>query len=125
VARRGIDNVLGSLIGSPEPETAAKAEPKEQVREAAAAMPTPSPTPPPESEKPKSPSTRPRAARRGRPPGSKAGEGGNKVKKTFAIDSDLYDACVSRSWKEEMQMGEVIEKALRLYLKTPVKQAKE
>ncbi len=48
-----------------------------------------------------------------------------KVKKTFALDPELYQACVSRSWKEEMQMGEVVEKALRLYLKTPIKQPKE
>lgn len=108
MAKRGIDNVLGRLIESPEP-------PAEIPEAAATAL-------PPQPEKIAAPVDRIRGARRGRPPGSRAGEGGNKVKKTFAIDTHLYDACVARSWQEQRQMGEVIEIALRLYLKTPIKQ---
>jgi hypothetical protein len=125
MAKRGIDNVLGSLLGNPQTEPDAKPEPTAQAAEAAADIP---PLPIAEPEKPRIPATpaaRTRGARRGRPPGSRAGEGSSKVKKTYAIDAGLYDACVSRSWKEEMQMGELIEKALRLYLKTPLKQPRE
>jgi hypothetical protein len=120
VAKRGIEHVLGNLLGPAEPDKTA-----ELVPPAAPAEPVPSAIAPAEAGEAKAPARLPRGARKGRPPGSRAGEGKGKVKKTFALDPELYQACVSRSWKEEMQMGEVIEKALRLYLKTPVKQAKE
>ena len=125
MAKSGIDNVLGRLIGTPEPEPVAKPEPETQSAQPEPPSPPPSPPESPEPEKAAAPAVRSRGARRGRPPGSKAGQGGQKVKKTFAIDAELYDSCVARSWKEQMQMGEVIEKALRLYLKTPLKQSKE
>ena len=81
MAKRGIDNVLGSLIGPEESEIAEKPEPKAKPGEAAIAIPSSSLLQPPEPEKTITPARLPRGARRGRPPGSKAGEGGGKVKK--------------------------------------------
>jgi hypothetical protein len=123
VAKRGIDNVLGNLLGSVEPDK--PPEPAPPAAQAHPAEPLPLAQPPAEVSEANAPARPSRGARRGRPPGSRAGEGKGKVKKTFALDPELYQACVSRSWKEEMQMGEVVEKALRLYLKTPIKQLKE
>jgi len=121
VAKRGIDNVLGMLVGS-SLEPANPSEPK------ASPAPTPEPAPSPpaklalevEAETPKAKTTaKAVAARRGRPPGTRAGGASEKKKVTWSIDPDLYEAFVRRSYREECQVWELLERAIKDYLKKP------
>lgn len=116
MAKRGIDNVLGTLVGSLEPVD--QPEPK--------ARPTPVPafSPPPksalevEAETPKAKTeAKSVVARRGRPPGSRVGGAADKKKVTWSIDPDLYEAFVKRSYREECQVWELLERAIKDYLK--------
>jgi hypothetical protein len=116
MAKRGIDNVLGMLVGSlepvnlPEPKVGPTPEPA-----------SPLPAKPPfgvEAETPKAKTmAKAVAARRGRPPGSRAGETPEKKKVTWSIDPGLYEAFVKRSYREECQVWELLERALKEYLK--------
>ena len=116
---RGVKGILGGLLTPT--ETAPSREPSLALHSAQATAPelreNPEETPQPENQVPvvtnparaAGATAKARGARKGRPPGSKNGAAENKVKKTFAIDQGLYDACVSRSWKEEVQVWELIE----------------
>jgi hypothetical protein len=54
-------------------------------------------------------------ARTGRPPGSLAQERKLKDKTSLALDLELMDRYRKQSWKEECQLGELVERALREY----------
>ena len=112
MAKRGIDNVLGTLVGPLEPVDL----PEPKVRpapEPASSLPA-KPALEVETETPKAKSV---AARRGRPPGSRAGGTADKKKVTWSIDPDLYEAFVKRSYREECQVWELLERAIKDYLK--------
>lgn len=112
---KGVGGVLGNLI-SPEPVTP---EPQATPAEAVPAASPPPSVPPAEEIRPRSstPSstTRSRGARRGRPPGQKTGEGGDKEKITLRISKTLADEYRDWSWEERCQLGELVEKALIHY----------
>lgn len=59
-------------------------------------------------------SERPRA-RTGRPPGVRTGTQRIKDKTSLALDQELMDRYRKQSWKEECQLGELVERALRDY----------
>ena len=114
MAKRGIDNVLGTLVGPLEP--ADLPEPKVRpAPEPAASLPA-KPALEAETETPKA-KAKSVAARRGRPPGSRAGGTADKKKVTWSIDPDLYEAFVKRSYREECQVWELLERAIKDYLK--------
>ena len=54
-------------------------------------------------------------ARTGRPPGIRSPNGRAKDKTSLALDLELMDGYRKQSWKEECQLGELIERALREY----------
>lgn len=121
MAKRGIDNVLGTLVGSLE----AVEQPEPKAR----------PTPDPISSVPAKPALEVEAetpnaktlaksvvARRGRPPGSRSGGAADKKKVTWSIDPDLYEAFVKRSYREECQVWELLERAIKDYLKKAEKE---
>lgn len=54
-------------------------------------------------------------ARTGRPPGVRSGRERPKDKTSLALDLELMDRYRKQSWKEECQLGELVERALRQY----------
>ncbi|REK25329.1 MAG: hypothetical protein DWQ41_12345 [Planctomycetota bacterium] len=54
-------------------------------------------------------------ARTGRPPGVRSRDGRPKDKTSLALDLELMDGYRKQSWKEECQLGELVERALREY----------
>jgi uncharacterized protein (DUF4415 family) len=56
-------------------------------------------------------------ARRGRPPGQKAGEAADKEKVTLRLSKELMDEYREWSWDERCQLGELVERALTQYRK--------
>ena len=54
-------------------------------------------------------------ARTGRPPGVRSAGGRPKDKTSLALDLELMDGYRKQSWKEECQLGELVERALREY----------
>lgn len=54
-------------------------------------------------------------ARTGRPPGIPNRDARLKDKTSLAIDLELMDRYRKQSWKEECQLGELVERALREY----------
>lgn len=124
---RGVGGVLGNLI-SPEaappaqPEPPALPAPEGPAAEAATPE-TPEPlASPPASDNPR-PKTQGRvAARRGRPPGQKAGEAADKEKVTLRLNKELMDDYRDWSWEERCQVGELVEKALLQYRKHRTRQ---
>lgn len=116
MAKRGIDNVLGMLVGSLEP--ASLPEPTIKPTPEPASLPPAKSTLEVEHEAPKVKTVaKSVSARRGRPPGTRAGVTADKKKVTWSIDPDLYEAFVKRSYREECQVWELLERALRDYLK--------
>jgi uncharacterized protein (DUF4415 family) len=61
-------------------------------------------------------------ARRGRPPGKKAGEGANKEKVTLRLGKELMDEYRDWSWDEHCQLGELVERALIQYRSRRIRQ---
>ena len=116
MAKRGIDNVLGTLVGPLEPVD--QPEPTARpTREPTSSLPA-KPALEVEAETPKAKAmAKSVVARRGRPPGSRAGGAAVKKKVTWSIDPDLYEAFVKRSYREECQVWELLERAIKDYLK--------
>jgi uncharacterized protein (DUF4415 family) len=119
---RGVGGVLGGLI-SPEPaapvpqEAPAPLPPPSIPAEEARAEPEALPSPPAAAEKPRQkPQARPQA-RRGRPPGQRAGEAAEKEKVTLRLPKELMDDYREWSWEERCQLGELVERALIQYRK--------
>jgi hypothetical protein len=54
-------------------------------------------------------------ARTGRPPGAQLSKRKLKDKTSLAVDLELMDRYRKQSWKEECQLGELVERALRQY----------
>ena len=123
---KGVGGVLGGLISPPAPsaseepaaqpasqataDEANKAEAAEQPAAAAATGKT-------------RPAATPRTqARRGRPPGRKAGESSEKEKVTLRISKELMDDYREWSWDERCQLGELVERAMSQYHKNRTRQ---
>jgi uncharacterized protein (DUF4415 family) len=127
---KGVKSVLGGLLG---PAHAAKSEESEPKALAAEPDPAPQAVEPSgavgtaERARPTrtAASAKPHAARRGRPPGRGAGEGGEKEKVTLRINKELMDKFRDRSWDERCQVGELVEQAMQGLAKQWAKQAKE
>ena len=119
MAKRGIDNVLGMLVGSSlEPDD--PSEPKTKPTPTQESTPTLTAKPATEVEAETSQArtmVKAVAARRGRPPGTRAGAASEKKKVTWSIAPELYEAFVKRSYREECQVWELLERALKDYLK--------
>ena len=124
---RGVGGVLGNLI-TPEPAIVAPTE------AAPKPLPPATPTESAESEsvdqaasdvvteKPRPKAQGRIAARRGRPPGQRAGEAADKEKVTLRINKDLMDDYREWSWEERCQLGELVERALSQYRKHRTRQ---
>ena len=107
---KGVGGVLGSLI-SPEADVTSPEPPPEPTQ--TEPLHRPEATAP--GGKPRT-HTQPRPqARRGRPPGKKAGEGGDKEKVTLRLNKELMDEYRDWSWDERCQLGELVERALNQY----------
>ena len=114
----GIGGVLGGLISddTPKPEHTEPARPT--TREAGdpegAFI-------PPESHNPSGSSYRPSRlathARAGRPPGKSSPKAQRKAKLTVRIDADLVEKYRDWSWDARCNLGELVGRAMRLYLK--------
>ena len=115
---KGVGGVLGSLI-SPEPGPTPQPEPPAPAAEAEAAEP-PAPLSLPAGTRPPGRARTP--ARRGRPPGKKAGEGADKEKVTLRLSKELMDEYREWSWDERCQLGELVERALSQYHKHRLRQ---
>ena len=115
---KGVGGVLGGLLS---PEPAASATPEPAAEPAPAARPPsnrqmPSrPQPPAAKAKPRQPAQPKTQARRGRPPGKKAGEAADKEKVTLRLSKELMDEYRDWSWDEHCQLGELVERALSQY----------
>lgn len=124
---KGVGGVLGGLISS---ESAAPVSPEPSVRSASAesiAEPTDAANieqaaPPAAKAKPRPPAQPKTHARRGRPPGRKAGEGGEKEKVTLRLSKELVEEYRDWSWDERCQFGELVERALSQYRKQRIRQ---
>lgn len=117
---KGVGGVLGGLI-SPEPpasvlsEPPLKSTPPAAEAESADAEPAEQPAPPVAKAKPRSSAQPKIQARRGRPPGRKAGEAGDKEKVTLRLSKELVEEYRDWSWDERCQFGELVERALSQY----------
>ncbi len=126
---KGVNNVLGGLLSDRMPV----AEPP-QVRGPAGSEVIPSALtsgevvgkPQDSREEPKGkPSPKPRAAaRRGRPPGQKAGETVSREKVTLRLSGELMAEYRDWSWEERCQLGELVERALTHYQKQRQRKAR-
>lgn len=119
---KGVGGVLGSLI-SPEPAASSPPEPATNSESAAPTAPPAEPVTPAVSA-PAATTVKPRPsnqtripARRGRPPGKRAGEAAEKEKVTLRLSKDLMDEYRDWSWEERCQLGELVERALTQYRK--------
>ena len=92
----GIGGVLGGLISDDRP----KPEPSEPAR----------PTPRDKPEKKVH-------ARAGRPPGKQLRNAQRREKLTVRIDADLLEKYRDWSWDARCNLGELVGRAMRLYLK--------
>lgn len=114
---KGVGGVLEGII-SPEPPIPEQPETPSQSIQESSPLPAPQTvaTPQPRRTSPAvvSPS---RGARRGRPPGQKAGEGADKEKITLRISKALADDYRDWSWEERCQLGELVERAMTHYRK--------
>lgn len=124
---KGVGGVLGGLISS-EPASPATSEPSassapaetiaEPVEEASAEQ----PATPAAKAKPR-PQAQPKTyARRGRPPGKKAGDSGEKEKVTLRLSKELVEEYRDWSWDERCQFGELVERAMSQYRKQRARQ---
>lgn len=117
---KGVGGVLGSLI-SPAPVPAEIPESKPaQVALPAEEKRTEVPEHPAEAvadEKPRQHAQARTQARRGRPPGRKAGEAVDKEKVTLRLSKELMDDYRDWSWEERCQLGELVERAMIQYRK--------
>lgn len=116
---KGVSGVLGGLISEspsepePQPESGLKESPKSREQ--------PEPKTDPKTEGISAGPTavseaRPRA-RRGRPPGTRAGEPIAREKVTLRLSADLMAEYREWSWEERCQLGELVERALSHYRK--------
>lgn len=121
MAKRGIDNVLGNLIGPPESALPTESEARPHSAQEAAQVPSKETALSVEAGKSKA-KTKPVVARRGRPPGTRAEGMGEKKKVTWSIDPALYEAFVKRSYREECQVWELLERAIKDYLEKAEKE---
>jgi uncharacterized protein (DUF4415 family) len=117
---KGVGGVLGGLL-SPEPAATATPEPPAKpippapATEAADPPTAEQPVIPEPKAKPR-PSAQPKIqARRGRPPGRRAGEATVKEKVTLRLSKELMDEYRDWSWDEHCQLGDLVERALSLY----------
>jgi uncharacterized protein (DUF4415 family) len=118
---KGVGGVLGSLISPPDstatPDPAARPAPEASADEAADAGTVERPAPPAEGGKPRQNAPARTQARRGRPPGRRAGEAADKEKVTLRLGKELMDEYREWSWEERCQLGELVERALNQYRK--------
>ena len=128
---KGVNNVLGGLLSdrTPDPDRTPVAEPP-QVRGRAEPETAPSALTSGEmavsrEELKAKPSPKPRAAaRRGRPPGQKAGEPVLREKVTLRLSAELMAEYRDWSWEERCQLGELVERALTQYQKPRQRKAR-
>jgi uncharacterized protein (DUF4415 family) len=113
---KGVGGVLGGLL-SPEPSTHAPLEPAIVAAQAIAVEPenTEQAAPPEPKAKLRHSAHPKNYARRGRPPGKKAGDGEGKEKVTLRLGKELMDEYRDWSWDEHCQLGELVERALIQY----------
>ena len=123
---KGVGGVLGGLI-SPEPTIYRNARTGVQHRPGMVAEPA-------GDEQPAAPGVKARIrhsaharihARRGRPPGSKTGEGVDKEKVTLRLSKELMDEYRDWSWDKRCQLGELVEEALSQYRSRRTRQRSE
>lgn len=125
---KGVRGVLGGLTSGddalkpisldiPAEPTERAPEPVDEPREALpepAVVAQPKPAAPEKSRKEAAPKLK---ARIGRPPGVKTGNSEPKTKASLWINAALMERYRSRSWQEQCQIGELIERALADYEK--------
>jgi len=125
---KGVGNVLGGLLSDrtpvvESPQVRGPAEPEA----APSALTSGETAVKPESrEEPKGkpfPKAR-AAARRGRPPGQKAGETVLREKVTLRLSGELMAEYRDWSWEERCQLGELVERALIHYQKQRQRKAR-
>ena len=104
------------------PEPAAKPTPAESIAEPADAASAGQPATSAVKAKPRPPAQPKTQARRGRPPGRKAGEAGEKEKVTLRLSKELVEEYRDWSWDERCQFGELVERALSQYRKQRTRQ---
>ena len=114
-----MSSALDLIIGdTPVPKTPAKLARPAKVKDEGAGQPVTSRGQSSRPERPvaghHSSPNRPKA-RNGRPPGVPDGQGKLKDKTSLRIDRDLMDHYRKQSWREECQLGELVERALRAY----------
>jgi uncharacterized protein (DUF4415 family) len=118
---KGVGGVLGGLLSpAPPPATpdsASRPAPEAPADEAADAEAVERPAPPAEIGKPRQNAPTRTQARRGRPPGRRAGEAADKEKVTLRLGKELMDEYREWSWEERCQLGELVERALSQYRK--------
>jgi uncharacterized protein (DUF4415 family) len=123
---KGVGGVLGGLISTPAPtatpdDPAAGPAPEAPIDETAEAA-VEQPVPPAESGKPRQSTQARIPARRGRPPGRRAGEVADKEKVTLRLSREIMDEYREWSWEERCQLGELVERALSQYRKQRARQ---
>lgn len=117
---KGVGGVLGGLL-SPELAVTETSEPSAKPAPAAptteAAEPAAAEQPTTSEPKAKSrQSAQPKIqARRGRPPGRRAGDAPEKEKVTLRLSKELMDEYRDWSWDEHCQLGDLVERALSQY----------
>jgi uncharacterized protein (DUF4415 family) len=116
----GVGGVLGSLL-SPSPVQSTTPEPEDKPPVNVAQTPHQEPLSPPavvDTATKSHPASSGRTqARRGRPPGKKAGDAADKEKVTLRLSKKLMDEYREWSWEERCQLGELVERALIRYRK--------
>ena len=119
---KGVGGVLGGLISSEPsapvtPEPSASPSPAELIAEPVEAASVEQSATPAVRAKPRPPAQPKTQARRGRPPGRKAGEVREKEKVTLRLSKELVEEYRDWSWDERCQFGELVERALSQYRK--------
>ena len=105
---------------SPEPAAAPSEDAAKPDATAAATQSAPAEKPQSDADTAATAKLRPKAsarvqARRGRPPGKKAGEAAGKEKVTLRLNKELMDDYREWSWEERCQLGELVERAMQQY----------
>ena len=124
---KGVGGVLGNLI-SPEAEQPTPPEPPAKpvplppaAEQVVSPMAEPSEAPPAIDKAPRKPQERTQA-RRGRPPGRKAGEAADKEKVTLRLSKEVMDDYREWSWESRKNVGELVDEALIFYRKHRTRQ---
>jgi uncharacterized protein (DUF4415 family) len=115
---KGVGGVLGGLLSPEPPASELLLEPATGPIPAVVAEPATDeqPVAPAAKAKLRHPAHTRIQVRRGRPPGSKTGEGADKEKVTLRLSKELMDEYRDWSWDKRCQLGELVEEALNQYL---------